>query len=286
MPISLRPDRGDVPPIGDAVFDALLARALPPEEAVASLRPMVEGFAALYAAPVYGGAAAEASALAAFHALVTASRGPATACPGWGPATAGPGWGPATAGPARRPAVGAARRPAARRGRHGRRGLVSIRLGAAAAVALVAGSAAAAYSGGLPAPMQRVAHTVFGAPPATQGTPLPAPGRPATLPISGNLAYGLCQAYEQAIRNGHPLHDPVTLRRLAEAAGGASRVRAYCARVAHPGSPASGHPTHPQQGQPSDLPTRHGKATPAASHHGKPSTEPTPAATHHGKPTG
>ena len=42
MPISLRPDRGDVPPLGDAAFDALLARKLRPEEAAASLRPVVE----------------------------------------------------------------------------------------------------------------------------------------------------------------------------------------------------------------------------------------------------
>jgi len=74
MPISLRPDQGDVPQLGDPAFDALLAQALRPEEAVASLRPMVEGFAALYAAPVHSGPDAEAGAMAAFRARAAAGR--------------------------------------------------------------------------------------------------------------------------------------------------------------------------------------------------------------------
>jgi hypothetical protein len=75
MPISLRPDRGDVPQVGDPAFDALLARALRPEDAVASLQPVVESFAALYAAPVHGSLAAEASALTAFRALAGPQHG-------------------------------------------------------------------------------------------------------------------------------------------------------------------------------------------------------------------
>jgi hypothetical protein len=70
MPISLRPDQGDVPRLGDPAFDALLARTLRPEEAVASLRPMVEGFAAWYAAPVHSRPDAEAEAMSAFRAPV------------------------------------------------------------------------------------------------------------------------------------------------------------------------------------------------------------------------
>ncbi len=76
MPISLRPDRGEVPPLGDPAFDALLAGTLRPEEAVSSLRPVVESFAALDAAPVHNGPAAEANALTAFRAL--AGPGPGT----------------------------------------------------------------------------------------------------------------------------------------------------------------------------------------------------------------
>jgi hypothetical protein len=81
MPITLTPDRGDVPPLGDPAFDALLAGTLRPEEAVASLRPVVESFAALYAAPVHSGPAAEARALTAFRALAGPGRGTAGARP-------------------------------------------------------------------------------------------------------------------------------------------------------------------------------------------------------------
>lgn len=267
MPISLQPDRGDVPQLGDAAFDALLARTLRPEEAVPSLRPLVERFAALYAAPVASAPAAEAAAITQFRAVAAAGHGAVAHGPG---------------------------RHQLRRSRAGRWArprLVSIRLGAAAAaVALTAGGAAAAYAGDLPAPVQRLAHAVIGAPPATRGTPRPEPGRAVTPPIPANAAYGLCQAYEQALARNDPELNPVTLRRLASLAGGTSQVKAYCARVVRPGSPASGHPAHPQHGQPSVLPTPvlptpHTNPTPAASHHGKPSALPTPAATHHGKPT-
>ena len=307
MPISLRPDRGDVPQIGDAAFDALLARALRPEEAMASLRPVVEGFTALYAAPVYSGPAAEASAMTTFRAWAVSGLGPAAVGPDLGPAAVGLGRGPAAVGLGRGPAaVGLGGGPAGARpgrgptavgpGRRARRGvrqagpgaqsrLPRVRLGVAAAAVALAVGGAAAYTGDLPGPIQRVAHTVIGAPSATQGAPRPAPGHSAAPPIPGNEAYGLCRAYERAVATGHPAHNPVTFQRLAEAVGGASRVAAYCAQVLHPGNPASTHPTHPQHGKPSDLPTQHGNPTPASSHHGKPSVLPTPAATQHGKST-
>jgi hypothetical protein len=264
MPISLRPDRGDVPQLGDPAFDVLLARGLRPEEAVASLRPLVESFAALYAAPVHSGPAAEANALAAFRSLA---------------ASAGHRSGAHRAG-VRRSGV---RRP----GRSLRSRLVSAKLAVAAAtVAVTAGSAAAAYAGVLPAPVQRLAHSVIGAPLGSRGAPRPVPGVLRLSPTPGSSAYGLCQAYERALAMGHPDHNPVTLGRLAAAAGGAARVTEYCAQVPHPGKPANGHSAHPQQGKPSALPTHHGKPTPAATHHGKPSALPTAAATQHGKPGG
>lgn len=281
MPISLRPDQGDVPQLGDPAFDALLARTLRPEEAVASLRPMVESFAALYAAPVDSGPAVEVSAMNAFRALADTGRGVTATGRGRRGAPAGPGRRGAAVGPGRH----GLRRSGA--GRWTRSRLVSIRLGvAAAAVALTAGSAAAAYAGDLPAPMQRLAHAVIGAPPAAQGAPRPEPGNAVTAAAPGTAAYGLCQAYERSLAHGVPKQNPVTLRRLASIAGGTGHVTAYCAQLTHPGKPASGHPAHPTQGQPSELPTQHAKPTPAATHHGKPSTMPTPAATHHGKPTG
>lgn len=264
MPISLRPDRDDVPPLGDPAFDALLARQLRPEEAVASLRPLVESFAALYAAQVSSGPAAAANALSAFRGLAGQGRG--------------------HTGPRRARVSGAGPR---RNGHLLRSRLAGVRLAvAAAAVALTAGSAVAAYAGALPAPLQRLAHAVIGAPPAARGAPRPDPGRPAAPPAAGNAAYGLCRAYERALAHGHPGHNPVTFRRLAAAAGGAARVTAYCAQVVHPGNPGNSHPAHPQHGKPSALPTHGAKPTQAATHHGKPSALPTPAATHHGKPTG
>jgi hypothetical protein len=257
MPISLRPDRGDVPPLGDPAFDALLARTLRPEEAVAGLQPVVESFAALYAAPVHSGPAAEARALTAFRAL-DAHRG--------------------TAGV--RPGSRAAHRRAGRRSTHGRARsrLAGIRLAVAtAAVAAVAagGGAVAAYAGDLPAPMQRLAHGVIGAPPAAGGAPQPELGRPATTPLPGNAAHGLCRAYEQALAHGRSELNPVMLRRLAAAAGGAGQVPAYCARLVTPANPANGHPAHPQHGTPASgaasAASARGHARPsrAASNHGK-----------------
>jgi hypothetical protein len=283
MPISLRPERGDVPQLGDPAFDALLARALRPEEAVASLRPVVEGFAALYAAPVYSGPAAEASALTAFRGLAGQDGGRTS--------VAGTGLGRAGGRPAGGRRAGG-HRAGGHRPRQHRTGwwvrsrLAGVRLAvAAAAVALTAGSAVAAYAGDLPAPMQRLAHTVMGAPPAAGGTPRPDPGSPAAPPVPGNAAYGLCRAYERAVAHGHPGHNPVTSGRLARAAGGAGRVAAYCAQLVHPGNPAHSHPAPPQHGKPSALPTHHAKPTPAATHHGRPSTLPTPATTNHGNHT-
>jgi hypothetical protein len=281
MPISLRPEQGDVPQLGDPAFDALLARTLRPEEAVASLRPMVESFAALYAAPVDSGPRVEASAMNAFRAMAGPGRGSAATGRSRRGAAAGPGRRGAAVGPGRHGLrwSGAGRRTRSR--------LVSIRLGvAAAAVALTAGSAAAAYAGDLPAPMQRLAHAIIGAPPGTQGAPRPEPGNAVPPPAPGTVAYGLCQAYERSLTHGDPKQNPVTLQRLASIAGGIGQVKAYCAQLAHPDNPAGSHPAHPKQGQPSELPTQHGKPTPAATRHGKPSTVPTPAATHHGKPTG
>jgi hypothetical protein len=272
MPISLRPDQGDVPQLGDPAFDALLARALRPEEAVASLRPMAESFAALYAAPVQSAPVAEASALTAFRGLAAQSRSQI----GQSYSQAGQSHGRA----------GRDQAGLHRTGGWVRSRLVGVRLAvAAAAVALTASSAAAAYAGMLPAPAQRLAHAIIGAPLGSGGGQ-PEPGAPGPSPLPGSSTYGLCQAYERAMAHGHPGRNPVAFRRLAAAAGGASRVTAYCAQVIHPGSPANSQPAHPQHGKPSELPTHHGKATPAASHHGKPSALPTPAATHHGKPTG
>lgn len=222
MPISLRPDRGDVPQPGDPAFDALLSRALRPEDAVAALRPVVEGFAALYAVEIPSRPTAQAGAMAAFRGLVVRAEVPGQA-PGHGRSPAG----------------------AHRAGRRVRSRLTSLRLAAAGAVvALAAATAVAGYLGALPAPAQQLAHTVFDAPPTTLGAGTPA----ATPSAAPSAAYGLCRAYERV--HG----DPVTLRRLAKLAGRTDRVASYCAHLIHPGTPATSqpaggqHPAQPTQG--------------------------------------
>lgn len=61
---------GEIPPIGDPAYDAMLARMLRPGEAPPGLALVAEAFGALRTAPVHGGATAEADALAAFRDLV------------------------------------------------------------------------------------------------------------------------------------------------------------------------------------------------------------------------
>ena len=123
--------------------------------------------------------------------------------------------------------------------------------------------------------MQRLAHDVIGAPPAAGGAPQPDLGRPGPIPLPGNAAHGLCRAYERALAHGRSGLNPVTLRRLAAAAGGPGQVTAYCARLVPPGHPANGHPAHPQHGKPATP------ATPSASARGH--ARPSQAASNHGK---
>jgi hypothetical protein len=55
MPIFPWSSRGEVPPVGDPAFDALLAGNLLPEDTAEGLRPVAEAIAALNAAPVASG---------------------------------------------------------------------------------------------------------------------------------------------------------------------------------------------------------------------------------------
>ena len=56
----------DIPPIGDAAVQALLAGSLPPAEADAELRPLAEAIAALRVAPGVHELAGEPAARAAY----------------------------------------------------------------------------------------------------------------------------------------------------------------------------------------------------------------------------
>jgi len=253
MPIFPWSAPGDVPPVGDPAFDALLAGELPPEAAATGLRPVAAAIAALTGAPSASELAAEAAALAVFRSEVGRSSEPVRS----------------------------------RRRRYPvLTSLLSAKLAAIAVAATVTfgGAAAAAFAGALPAPVQKFAHDTLGAPPAHPAHP----ATPSGPKGSGPAAHGLCTAYSHVKAHGSARQKAVAFRSLAAAAGGTANVTAYCAAVAHPGTsptakPAgqpTSHPSHPV-GQPTSHPSRPaGQPTSHPSHPaGKATSHPT------GKPT-
>jgi hypothetical protein len=154
--------------------------------------------------------------------------------------------------------------------------LLSAKLAAVAAAAAVTlgGAAAAAYAGKLPAPVQKIAHDTIGAP-KTQDPQSTSHPTPTALP--GHAAYGLCTAYSHLKTHGNAAQKAAAFRKLAAAAGGAAHVKAYCAGVAHPGSPSPRTPATQPAGKPSTLPSHAQQTHPA----GKPTSRPSQApATH------
>jgi hypothetical protein len=91
---------------------------------------------------------------------------------------------------------------------------------ASCAVALVGGAAAAALTGALPLSSERTERR-----PAVSAPPTTAGGTEGDLPA----AYGLCTAFDRAAERGDDIATAVAFRNLARAAGGATRVSAYCA---------------------------------------------------------
>ena len=243
--------------IGDASLAALLVgRELPPGSAPV-LRPLAEALAELRGQPATDELEGETETLAAFRSQFGAPR-------------------IAHREPARTPPR--------------RRRLLLVKAAAVAATLLsLGGIATAAYARALPAPVQRLAHNIIGAPPPdTRPAFTPSSARPAT---TGNPAYGLCTAWVHAKAHGNRKQRAAAFDRLAAAAGGAGKVTAYCATAAPPGtspsllpqpSPAphgtgrpSGLPAPHGSGKPSGLPTPHGT--------GVPTVRPTPHGT--GKPS-
>ncbi|SES50074.1 hypothetical protein SAMN05216199_0606 [Pedococcus cremeus] len=95
---------------------------------------------------------------------------------------------------------------------------VSVLLAAVAVV--VAGAVTAALTGVLPLATERpVPRPAVSAPPTSASVE------------NGNLpaAYGLCKAFDRAAQRGDDIATAQAFRNLAHAAGGASRVSAYCA---------------------------------------------------------
>lgn len=132
----------------------------------------------------------------------------------------------------------------------------------ATGVLSLGGLGAAAYASALPDTAQDVAHHVIGAPaahpgkgsdhaPEQAGAPMSTPAGPDA---TGAAAFGLCTAYAHS--DGHGAEASVAFASLATAAGGADKIEAYCATVAHPGSSASQPSAVPSHavGAPSTLP--------------------------------
>ena len=244
--------------IGDTSLAALLAGTQLPPGAGPELRPLAEALAELRARPASDELAGEAKAITVFRDQFGAPR--------------------------------MAHRPLARPPRSRRRLLPAKAAAAAAVVLSLGGIATAAYAGALPAPVQRLAHDIAGAPaPASRPTLTPASARPAT---TGGPAYGLCTAWAHAKAHGTAAQRAVAFGRLAAAAGGAGNVSAYCATAAPPRRSASQlpqpSPAPRATGKPSGLPGPRGSGKPSAlpSPHGTgaPTVRPTPHST--GKPSG
>ena len=158
------------------------------------------------------------------------------------------------------------------------------------------GLGTAAYAGALPDAAQDIAHHVIGAPgahPDKGGSHAPA-GAPSSTPAgpdaTGPAAFGLCTAYQHSQAGDRS----VAFGNLTAAAGGADKIDAYCATIAHPGSAAASSapgtpsatpshavgapstvPAHPT-GKPSSLPAHPtGKPSALPSHPtGRPSSVP------------
>jgi hypothetical protein len=174
--------------------------------------------------------------------------------------------------------------------------------GVAAAVP-VGGLAAAAYTGSLPASVQRFAHDTIGAPaPTNHGATLASASDEPVVPAAsaspssslaaspsahpsphgpdatGPAAYGLCTAW----KHGGLAPRSTAYANLVKAAGSADRIAAYCATVPHPGASArpSAHPSHPAHPSTPAHPTpsSHPSHPAHPSKHAHPSTHPSPHA--------
>jgi hypothetical protein len=188
--------RRDASAAEDTSLEALLTGPEAPDDLSAGLQPAADVLAALRARPSGDELAGEAMAMAEFRSRVGVSD------------------------PSRRPRR---RRPA----------LLTSLLSAKAAVAAAAvaialgGVATAAYAGALPGSAQKIAHDWIGAPAQKD-----AHHWPAASPAQ-RAAFALCAAYAHAKADGTAAQQAAALSKLEKAAGGASKVTAYCREVRH-----------------------------------------------------
>jgi hypothetical protein len=224
--------RRDASAIEDAAVAALLSGTEAPGDLPTGLQPAADVVAALRARPASDELAGETVALAEFRARVGVSD---------------------PAGQRRR------RRPSLLTS------LASAKAVAAAAVVAitVGGVATAAYAGALPSSAQRIAHELIDAPQGhktatTTSDTKPAHARPAHFKVPA-----ACVAFFQAERHGTAAQKKAAFEKLEKAAGGASKIAAYCGfarrHPAHhfrPGCPPMvPHPSSSQHPQPSWSPS-------------------------------
>jgi hypothetical protein len=197
-------------------LDALLAGACEPTEAPARLRPVADALEALRLPPDRRELAGFGTVLTAYRQLRDTADAP--------------------------PELSWMRRPSRRRS------VTQVAAAAGLAVAAVlSGGIAAAYAGSLPATLQNIAHDAIAAP-AARSSQVTATRAGSSHPVgpvaTGSAAHGLCNAYQHAEEHGTAAERSVAFRNLARAAGGASRVAAFCSGVQHPGSASSAGAGH------------------------------------------
>jgi hypothetical protein len=233
--------------VDDETADRLLCGELKPNEATGPYARVAAVFAAAAAVPREAEIAGEEAAMAAFRA-------------------------------ARRPAHGGVHRARPSRGRH----LLIKLLGTKAAALALAGAAsvggvAAAATGSLPDPAQRIAHDVLG----DVGVPAP-DAEPADAAQQGSPtdagAAGLCQAWSAGNGTDHGKRtDAAALERLVTAAGGPEKVADYCASLPdqphQPDQTASSRSAH-AEGTLIQQPTAQARGSAGSRPTAKPSADP------------
>ncbi len=241
MPNFSRLGRRDASAIEDAALAALLSGTEVPGDLPAGLQPAADVVAALRARPASDELVGETVALAEFRAHVGVSD---------------------PAGQRRR------RRPSLLTS------LASAKAVAAAAVVALTlgGVATAAYAGALPSSAQRIAHELIDAPQAHKTATTTSAMRPARAKVHHFKVPAACVAFFKAERHGTAAQKKAAFEKLEKAAGGASKIAAYCGF-------ARRHRAHHSHFRFVCLPFPHPSGSPSASASPSPSTSPSPMPT-------
>jgi hypothetical protein len=247
MPNFSRLGRRDASAIEDAALAALLSGTEVPGDLPAGLQPAADVVAALRARPASDELVGETVALAEFRACVGVSD---------------------PIGQRRR------RRPSLLTS------LASAKAVAAAAVVAIAvgGVATAAYAGALPSSAQRIAHELIDAPQAHKTATMTSATRPAhPRPRHHFKVPAACIAFFRAERHGTAAQKAAAFSKLEKAAGGASKIAAYCG-FARP-RPVHRFPFRPGCRPMFPHPSWSAHPQPSWSAHPQPSVSPSPTPT-------